>query len=183
MKNLLPYRQKTYERIRSVFRGSLTKHNFVATEGRCFKNIMELSVKSPCLWASFHPLSPLSVVSAEQWNFIKSQYEMLKLSLQCTETNYSRCTGKSSENICSSSGGARKKGKTGWNSVYHQIWWFFFWVSPSLNANVFCVGFLISPRVWPNLGLWCHVFFTSWITLMFTLFFHFLIPIKYHEGK
>jgi hypothetical protein len=23
---------------------------------------------------------------------------------------------------CSSSGGAQEKGKTGWNSVYHQIW-------------------------------------------------------------
>jgi len=39
---------------------------------------------------------------------------MLKLSISCTrfETNYSRCTGKSSENICSSSGGAYEKGKT-----------------------------------------------------------------------
>jgi len=26
---------------------------------------------------------------------------------------------RSSENICSSSGGAQEKGKTGWNSVYH----------------------------------------------------------------
>jgi len=29
------------------------------------------------------------------------------------------------KNICSSSGGAQEKGKTGWNSVYHQSWWFF----------------------------------------------------------
>jgi hypothetical protein len=28
----------------------------------------------------FHPLSPFSVVSSKQGNFIKSQYEMLKLS-------------------------------------------------------------------------------------------------------
>jgi hypothetical protein len=29
-----------------------------------------------------------------------------------------------SENICSSNGGAQEKGKTGWNSVYYQNWWF-----------------------------------------------------------
>jgi len=107
--------------------------------------LLELSEKSwvlysPCLRASFHLLSPLSVVSAKPWIFIKSQYEMLKLSIQCTETNHHRCTGRSSENIGSSSGGAQAKGKTGWNSVYHQIWWFFILVSPSLNPNVFFSG-------------------------------------------
>ncbi len=103
--------------------------------------ICNVTLYSPCLWASFHSLSPPSVVSAKQWNFIKSQYELMKLGIQCTETNYSRCTVKSSENICSSSGGAQEKVKTGWNSVYHQIRCFFFWVSPSLNANVFFAGF------------------------------------------
>jgi len=29
------------------------------------------------------------------------------------------------QNICSSSGGAQEKGKTRWNSIYHQSWWFF----------------------------------------------------------
>jgi hypothetical protein len=28
------------------------------------------------------------------------------------------CTGRSSENICSGSGGAQEQGKTGWNSIY-----------------------------------------------------------------
>jgi hypothetical protein len=58
---------------------------------------------------------------------------MLKLSFQCTrfETNYSSCIGRSS-------GGAQEKGKTGWNSVYHQNWWFSEF-RPPLNANVlFC---------------------------------------------
>jgi hypothetical protein len=32
-------------------------------------------------------------------------------------------TGKSSENIGSSNGGAQEKGKRGWNSVYDQNWW------------------------------------------------------------
>ncbi len=59
----------------------------------------------------------------------------------CTrfETNYNSCTSKSNENICSSSGGAQEKGRTGWNSVYHQNWWFS--VSPPLNANVFFCRF------------------------------------------
>jgi len=34
----------------------------------------------------------------------------------------SSCTVGSSENTCSSSGGAQGKGKTGWNLVYHQNW-------------------------------------------------------------
>jgi hypothetical protein len=41
--------------------------------------VLELSRKSPCLWACFHSLSPLSVVSTEKGNFNTSQYEMLKL--------------------------------------------------------------------------------------------------------
>ncbi len=41
---------------------------------------------------------------------------------------YSSCTGRSSENICGSSGGAQERGvKTGWNSVQHKE---HFWVSP-----------------------------------------------------
>ncbi len=41
--------------------------------------LLELSGKSPCLWACFHSLSPLSVVSTKKGNFNTSQYEMLKL--------------------------------------------------------------------------------------------------------
>jgi hypothetical protein len=85
----------------------------------------------------------------------------------CTrfETN-SRCTLRSSENICSSSEGAQEKGKTGWNSVYHQNWSFSEF-HPLLNANVRFAGFfLISPCVWPNSGFWCCVFLTLRITLL-----------------
>ncbi len=46
------------------------------------------------------------------------------------------------ENICSSSGGAQEKGKTGWNSVYYQNWWSSEF-HPLLNANeLFCMFFL-----------------------------------------
>ncbi len=38
---------------------------------------------SPCLWASFHPLTPLLAVSVKLGCFIKSQYEMLELSTKC----------------------------------------------------------------------------------------------------
>jgi hypothetical protein len=44
------------------------------------------------------------------------------------------CTGRSSENICNSSGGAHEKGKTSWNSVRVSFsvlfWWK--WVLPGL---------------------------------------------------
>ncbi len=45
---------------------------------------------------------------------------MLILSIQCTrfETNYSSCTVRSSENICSSSGGAQENGKTGYETQF-----------------------------------------------------------------
>jgi hypothetical protein len=41
---------------------------------------LKVTLSSPCLWASFHPLSPLSVVKI---NFTKSQYEMLQLCMKC----------------------------------------------------------------------------------------------------
>ncbi len=57
--------------------------------------------------------------------FIKSQYEMMKLSIWCTRLQNSCCspTGRGGENRCKSSGGAQAKGKTGWSSVYHQNCW------------------------------------------------------------
>jgi hypothetical protein len=53
---------------------------------------------------------------------------MLKLTR--FERNYSSCTGRSSENIYSSSVGAQEKGKIGWNSENSPL---------PLNANVFFV--------------------------------------------
>jgi hypothetical protein len=43
--------------------------------------ILKVTLFSPCFWAYFHPLSPLSVVSIKEGNLIKSQYEMLKLNI------------------------------------------------------------------------------------------------------
>ncbi len=52
---------------------------------------------------SFTPLFPLWGASAKWWNFIKISVWKQKLSIQCTrfESNYSSCTGRISENICS----------------------------------------------------------------------------------
>jgi hypothetical protein len=47
--------------------------------------IHKVTLSSTCLWVSFHLLSPLSVVSANQGIFFKSQYEMLKPSVQCNK--------------------------------------------------------------------------------------------------
>jgi len=47
------------------------------------REIRKVTLSSPCLWASFQPLNPFLVVSVKQGNFIKSQYEMLKLSTKC----------------------------------------------------------------------------------------------------
>lgn len=55
--------------------------------------LLELTVKSPCLHFAFHPLSSHSVVSTKWWNFINSLYEMLKLSILWTRfvSNCSSC--------------------------------------------------------------------------------------------
>jgi hypothetical protein len=83
----------------------------------------ELSVKSPCLHPvfvfgpSFNPPIPPFQQNPQ------SKEILLKLSMKY---------------ICSSSGGAQEKGKTGWHSVYHQNWWFSEF-HPPLNASVlFC---------------------------------------------
>jgi hypothetical protein len=49
--------------------------------------------------------------------------------------NYSSCTGRSSENLCSSSGGSQEKRKTGWNWGTIKIDGFLSF-TPALNANV-----------------------------------------------
>ncbi len=54
-------------------------------------------MSSPSPWACFHPLSPLSVVSASKeisvWN-AETQHKCTRF-----KSNYGSCTGKSSENI------------------------------------------------------------------------------------
>jgi hypothetical protein len=86
---------------------------------------------------------------------------MLNLSIECTrfQTNYSSCTVRSSENICSSSGGAQEKGKTVWNSVYYQNWWFSEFHPPPCMLMYFFAGCFFNLT-----GFWCCVFLTLQIT-------------------
>ncbi len=82
----------------------------------CNRVIHKATLSSPCLWACFHsPIPSLSDICKVR-NFIKSQYEMLKLisiSRTMFESNYSSCTGRRSENIWSSTAveAVRKKRK------------------------------------------------------------------------
>jgi hypothetical protein len=85
----------------------------------------------PQSYPLFHPLFPLLAFAPYplfQW-YPQSNEILLNLGIKCWnstrfESNYSSCTGRSTENIfSSSSGGAQEKWKTGWNSVYHQNWW------------------------------------------------------------
>jgi len=77
--------------------------------------VVEIYVNSPCLYHVFGPaFTPYPLF---QW-YLQSKEILLKNSAfnaQGSETNYnySSCTGRSSENICSSSGGAQGKGKIG----------------------------------------------------------------------
>ncbi len=87
--------------------------------------------------------------------------------------NHNNCTGRSSENLCSSSHrGAQEERRTGWNSENHQfkIDGFLSFI-PALNSNVlFCRFLKISPCVWPNSGYWCCLFLTLPISLLASLF-------------
>ncbi len=116
------------------------------------KEIRTVTLSSPCLSPPNPSFSGIRKVR-------KSRYEMLKLSVKCWisafdcttfSRNYSSCTGRSSENLCSSSsGGAQEKRKTRWNSRNHQNWWFSNFINPLLNANVlFCRFFFQSHPVY-----------------------------------
>jgi hypothetical protein len=62
----------------------------------------------------------------------------------------SSCTVRSSEIVCKQqrTGGAQEKGKTGWNLVYDQNWWFSEFYPSLNNANIlFC-------RIFFSLTLW-----------------------------
>jgi hypothetical protein len=81
--------------------------------------IRKVTLSSRCLWACFHPLSPLSVGICKVMKFyyisVYTRSETNSNSYTGKSryaTNYSSCTGKSGENTCSSSGCAHEKEKT-----------------------------------------------------------------------
>jgi hypothetical protein len=94
VKNLPPTNEKglviTYNmRVRTVFINTISDTRISFSISLYIKHstnsrvIRQVTLSSPCLWASFHPLSPLSVVSTKEGHFIKSQYEMLQLDMKC----------------------------------------------------------------------------------------------------
>jgi hypothetical protein len=94
--------------------------------------------------------------------FIKSQYEILNLNIECTkfERIYSSCTRMSNENLCSSSGATLEK-ENWWFSEFHLPWMLMYLFKK------------ISPCVWPNSGYWWCLFLILRISLLFEgLFFN-----------
>ncbi len=121
----------------------------------------------------FH--TPVTPYPLFQW-YLQSKDIWLNLSMKCCnsvccntkfETDYSSCTVRMSENLCSSNGGAQEKGKTGWNLVYHQNWWEKSFIPPWMLMYFFAGFFWVSPCVWANSGFWCCAFLPLWITLIF----------------
>ncbi len=134
-----------------------------------YRVIIEISANSPCLWASFHPLTPL-LVTVNQGSFIKSQYEMLKLSRKCWIPAFN--AQGSREIIVAVQVGAvkiyvaavealAKKERQGetqepskWFSEFHPH------PPPWMLMYFFAGIFWISPCLWPNSGYWCCLFLT-----------------------
>jgi hypothetical protein len=92
---------------------------------------------------------------------------MLNLSIECTrfEKNYSSCTCRSNENLCSGSRAAQEKiERQGETQKTIKIDGFLSF-TPPLNANG---GFFsISLGVWRNLGYWWCLFLILRISLLF----------------
>jgi hypothetical protein len=123
----------------------------------------KVTLSSPYLWVSF---------LRNKEFLIKSGCEMLSFSISCArfESNFSSPTGRSSENICSTtSGGLRKKDRgvnTGWKfgSPPKKKWCFSGFTYPWMLMYFFAsFFFLISPRFGPNLGVLvlCFLNFTD----------------------
>jgi hypothetical protein len=141
----------------------------------------QVTLSSPCLWASFHPPIP-------SFNGIcKVKTFLLNLSMKCWNSAFSAQGStlivlqfglRSSENIFSSSGG-RSSGKrkdrmklsftTKIDGLlsFTKIDGFLSFIPPWM-LRYFFAGFFfwISPSVWSNSGFLCCVFLTLWITLL-----------------
>ncbi len=95
--------------------------DLVRERSTCHRVNCKITMSSHSLWACFHPLSHLSMVS-------QSTKILLNLNMKCWNIAFNAQgskiiilrTGRSSENIYSRRGGAQENWKTGWNSEYHQ---------------------------------------------------------------
>jgi hypothetical protein len=139
------------------------------------REIREVTLSLPYLWASFQPLNPFLVVSVKQGNFIKSQYEMSKLSAKCWISAFN-AQGSRGITLAVQVGAVkiyvavvealRHKKKTVWKSGNPQNWWFPEFHSPWNADELSCRFFGISPCVWPNSGYWDCLFLTLRISMV-----------------
>ncbi len=107
--------------------------------------IPKVTLSSPCLWASFHPLSPLS------W-YLQSKDILINLSMKCW---YEAFNAQGSRLIIvvvqlgavkiyvAARQALRKKDRQDERQVYHQNWWFSEF-HPPLNANVLFCRFILN---------------------------------------
>jgi hypothetical protein len=123
-------------------------------------------------------LGPLSSPIPSFSGICKGKTFLLNLSMKCWNSGFSARGLRliivvvqlgAAKIYVAASRGAQEKGKTGWNSVYHQNRCFFFSFIPrDWMLMYFFAGFCwISPCVWPNSGFWCYFFLTLWKTIMY----------------
>jgi hypothetical protein len=92
-------------------------------------DVVELFVKSPYLQFFFRP--PFTPYSMFQW-YLQSNEILLNLKMKCWNLAFNAQGSRiiviiqvRVEKTYVVGGGVQEKGKTWWNSVYHQNWWFF----------------------------------------------------------
>jgi len=122
--------------------------------------IPKVTLSSPCLSASFHPLSPLSVVSTEQRYFNKSQYEMLYSAFRAQVSRLYTVVAQlwAVKIYLAAVEAFRKKERQDETQITTKTDGFLSFI-PCWTLIYFFAGFfLISPCVWPNTGFWCCVF-------------------------
>jgi hypothetical protein len=121
----------------------------IITGKLCHSRIfLKVILSSPCLWPCFHPPMPsLSEVSKSK-EVIKSGYAGTQQLMHRVRGNYSSCTCRSSENICSSSGGAQDRMKLSLaqkSGAFQSL-------TPPPKANVlFCRFFKNLTQFWTKL--------------------------------
>ncbi len=125
--NLLQYFSSQLVQMSACVKSELPKMSFIA---------IELSLKvNPLFTLSLGLLSPPIPSFNGVWKvktiLIKPTLKWCNSSMKCRYSAFKAQDSRliivvvhvrSNENICSSNGGDQEKGKTGWNSAYHQNW-------------------------------------------------------------
>ncbi len=115
------------------------------------------------------------MVSAKSRHFIKSQYEMLQLSMKCWNSAFNAQSSRliivlvqlGTLNIhVTAVEMLMKKERQGETQFTTKIDSFLSFIPPWMLLYTFSRFFLISPCVWPNSGLLCCIVLTFQITLL-----------------